>query len=919
MSSLDMLRTIKIRSVENAVYRPNYNRMRFMISPDNMSTDLSESYLAFKLYVVNGATKVAYTKEEIANLDTSSIMFSFGDSLGEVYSPSCLIKVARLYAQGNQSQILEEVQYSNVLTQTLHNFKNDFETIAAESLLTMGSTGMLLNGSLAASTSSYFGSPDYTNDSSVQVNIKLSDLFGYCRSNNAWLSITEGLMVELELEDVKPLITQSCVVDLSTPYPNTVIYSAGPPALTTVGYTDDPSTNHFSVRCSGQNLYSPSSNAMASLLTTTSNKISTPQCYRYDSSYISSFFPSLAVDTADLIPGSRYQITALGALTAAQWQTAGCLPKAPAVAVLPTLGSYFDCLAVTAAGGTCALVNAQNQPIGEPGSTASEIKINPSYPWTTGNMISLGIEAGVMLKLVFKITQTGHVPRYFEYIDKVYAIGAWQSALVPAIINLDNFYLYPEYIGTYLQGATVELDSFEVLPNSVQFTDLTSAQYQSLITSNKIEGLTTAQILNFQIDGLLSGGTPAQVTAGLISNLTGSNVFFNASASLNNEYGTANVNTVNIYPDEFESPDIPSLRRLYSNQTKKLPVQTGLLKCVKADLNGGNWDVTFSTAGLINNNSLQYSTMIAPGTFAAPTPGLGVKTTSTSWNLNITNAKRPISLDSGKMVVGEWYYIVDLGTGSDAQWIASGALGPSPAAGDSFQCVAPLSGVDGEVLWLQPNKSASTTLPKTYEITKAELVLVQREKDPSMPPTTIFSTYRCEAVTIENQLLTEYNRQFIITEPNCFNVLLCCPPYSGTSSPSNSESLISKARNINQYRWSVNNIDNTNRNIVVMNNTSSYPSTLHLDKLLDTFKNDTALCRALSGVNGVARSVEPPVVFPLKIYTASDAESHYLNPMSGYTIQFAAYSDNIHDMYITPGPVFLFKQCFKVLPPVPGM
>jgi len=917
--SLDLLRTIKIRSVENAIYRPNYNRMRFMISPDNMSTDLSESYIALKLYVVNGATKVAYTKEEIANLDSSSIMFSFGDSLGEVYSPSCLIKVARLYAQGNQSQILEEIQYSNVLTQTLHNFKNDFETIAAESLLTMGSTGMLLNGSLAASTSSYFGSPDYTNDSSVQVNIKLSDLFGYCRSNNAWLSITEGLMVELELEDVKPLITQSCVVDLSTPLPNTVTYSAGPPALTTVGYTDDPSTNHFSVRCANQNLYTPSSNAMASLKTQSSNKISTPQCYRFDSSYINEFLPSNNIDTLNLIPGSRYQIVVLGGLTAAQWQTAGCLPKAPAVAVLPALGSYFDCLAPTVTGGTCVLVNAQNQRIGTPGGNANVISINPLYPWTQANMTSLSITVGSLLKLVFKITQAGHVPRFFESMSLVTLTTGWASTIIPAQITLQDFYLYPIYTGTYLQGATVELDSFEVIPNSEQFT-LTPTQYESLITSNKIEGLTPAQISKFQIAGLLSGGTVAQVGAGSISSLTGGNVFFNACASLVNEEGTANANAVSIYPDEFESPDIPSLRRLYSNQSKKLPVQTGLLKCVKAVLNSGNWDVTFSTSGLVNNNSLQFSTMIAPGTFTTPTAGLGVKTTATGWYLTIFNSKIPnLELDAGKMVIGEWYGIADLGTGSSAQWIAAGALGPTPAVGDSFQCVAPLAGVAGKVVWLQPNKSASTTLPKSYEITKAELVLVQREKDPSMPPITIFSTYRCEAVTIENQLLTEYNRQFIITEPNCFNVLLCCPPYSATSSPSNSESLISKARNINQYRWSVNNIDNTNRNIVVMNNTSSYPSTLHIDKLLDTFKNDTALCRSLSGVNGVARSVEPPVVFPLKIYTASDAESNYLNPMSGYTVQFAAYSDNIHEMYITPGPVFLFKQCFRVLPPIPGM
>jgi hypothetical protein len=39
--------------------------------------------------------------------------------------------------------------------------------------------------------------------------------------------------------------------------------------------------------------------------------------------------------------------------------------------------------------------------------------------------------------------------------------------------------------------------------------------------------------------------------------------------------------------------------------------------------------------------------------------------------------------------------------------------------------------------------------------------------------------------------------------------------------------------------------------------------------------------------------------------------------MSGYTLQWASYGDSTHNMYITPGPIFLFKEMFKVLPPVP--
>ena len=185
--ALDMYRVIKLRSLENAVYNKQYNRATWNIMPDNMSTDLSESYLALKLRVVNGNTGNPFSAEEIVKLDANRIMFSFGDSVGEVYSPSCLVKTARIFqlgSNGSQSTILEEIQYSNVLTNSLKQIVSDFETIASESLLTLGSTGMLCNGSLAASTSSYFGASVSLSDPSVQVNIKLSELFGICRSKN---------------------------------------------------------------------------------------------------------------------------------------------------------------------------------------------------------------------------------------------------------------------------------------------------------------------------------------------------------------------------------------------------------------------------------------------------------------------------------------------------------------------------------------------------------------------------------------------------------------------------------------------------------------------------------------------------------------------------------------------------------------
>ena len=921
-----MLRTTKTRSNENAIFQPNYNRMRFVVNADDMSTDMSQSYLAFKLYIVNGLTGKSYTKEEIAKLDKSSIAFSFGDSLGEAYSAACLIKVARLFT--NDGRLLEEINYSNVLSQTLFQLRNNFETLASESLLNMSSTGMLLNGSISAGTSSFFANDTDANfNQSIQVNIKLKDIFGLGQSENMWLSMIGGMIVELELEDTKPLITQSCVTNLIDALPGFVKISTDPaPPVFTKGYTHDYSTNPYSTRCLEQNLYAPSSNAIASLYNnTTVAKISCPQSFRYDSSYISVFFPgAAAIGTNALVKDAYYRITDLGTgtLTAANWQTAGTLPKAPETPVMPALGDVFKCKAQTIAGGQCIAVTANNQIVGVAGGNSKTISISSSSKWTQANMESLQIEAGTLIKLVFKISQANHVERLFEFMSLVNNVTPFADPSTLATIVLKDNFVYPIFQGTPLQGATIVLDSFEVIPNSEQFQfQITS--FETLVESNVIREVPAAEVLKLQIAGILSGGTLAQVTDNKIKHLTGGNVFFNAAISIINTVSEGSANVVCVYPDEYTSPDLPSQRRLYSNQSKKMPTQTGLLKITKATKNANNttWDLFFETMGLENDNSLQGRNLICPGIQANLTgvlPGLGVKTQGSGFYLNVFNSKIPnLQLPAQDMVVGEWYGITAVGTDTDAgtilaDWVAAGNdTGLTPEIGQSFRCIAPISeaAVGAKVLWLQSNRSDHAYVAKSWRIEKAELVLVQSEKDPSMVPSPIYSTYKVEAATIENSNLTEYNRQFIVLEPNCYNVLLLTPHYTSE----NLETLISKARGISQYRWSLNNIDNTNRNIVVRDNTSSFPSTLHLDKLADCMRNNVGELKSLSGINGVTRSVDPPVVFPLKIYTAGDAYNNYLNPMSGYTLQFAGYSDPAHRQYITSGVVMLFKQCFRTL------
>ena len=1020
-----MSRTIKIRALENAVYSMDYNRMRFQISPDEMSTDLSESYLAFKLFVVNGLTKQPFTKTEILNLTKAHIQFSFGDKNGESYSAACLIKTARLFSMAGEMTLLEEINYSNVLSQYLHQVQNDFETLASESMMSMTSTGSLMSGSIASICSSYFGTELSLGDQSVQVNIKLSELFGLCKSNNFWLSQTNGLQIELELEPTKTLIQQRVCSNLMPSLPKLLSGSVGAP--------EDFSSNSKTIRCAGQNLFSTSSQEIASLV----GNIEKPLSYVYDAAtYVDYVFPGSLIDTLNLVEGVNYQIASLGGLSIADWNDMGALAAADGPDVdtkdmikginytintlgpltilewyvsgaqkigatnvnsstvvnttiyvitalgplsipewndigwggtdLPNIGDTFVCNITGAAtagaevsvlempdidssfvcldaasvtggvvyikgtqfvgqkfecvftgagavtGGECYRTTPAGVIINDAGTVSNIIYLNPILKWTTIDMESLGFTAGRNIITNWRITQANKTPKFFKHTSVIDEITS-HDGLTGGYIELRDTYAYPIFQGTHLSGAKVSLDSFEILTQGLnaqpRFTyTFPIADYTGLVNNSTIL-MSAAQVDLLQLAGIVSGGSTHQIGDGSIKHLTGSNVMFSLGISMNEASTGAAINHVSIYPDYYENPDSSSMTKLFSNQTKSIPVQGGLCRVISAERVGTEWLVTFDNLGLSNDNSLQAINLLCPGLpGGAITAGLGVKFPATSFYMRFSNCKIPQSQDATEMVVGEWYMVIDVKTATDAEWVETGTKTPTNQF-DTFQCVSPMRVFGlGVVSWLQPNTSALSYMPKTFQITKAELVLFQNMKNVKMPPAQIYSTFNVEAVTIESGLLTEYQRQFLVTEPNCFSVLLLTPEYSG-----NGDSLISHSRNIETYRWAVNNIDNTNRNISIKSNFSSYPSSLHYDKYIDAMTNDISQLKTLTGINGVARSVDAPVCFPLKIYTASDAESSYLNPLSGYTLQFSCFSDQTHKKFITTGTIFLFKACFKVL------
>jgi len=196
----------------------------------------------------------------------------------------------------------------------------------------------------------------------------------------------------------------------------------------------------------------------------------------------------------------------------------------------------------------------------------------------------------------------------------------------------------------------------------------------------------------------------------------------------------------------------------------------------------------------------------------------------------------------------------------------------------------------------------------TYLIDKSELVLVQQPRMKGVPMSRMYFTSKVEVATIETELPI-YQRQFTVTEPNVYSILLCTPQYVGTATQP--ECLASWHRGVSRYRWSVNNIDDTNRDLEVWTNNSHYPSSLHLEKLMDTMANDGHTVKSLSGLLTVPQTYNPIVPFPLKIFDAMDSPLGIRQHPNGFVVQFTGYGDPIHNSPVQPGTIYLFKRLVK--------
>ena len=64
--AMNISRQIKLRSVEQAIFKPSYNRLNFMIQPDGLATDLSQSYLSMRVWLTKAVSGDRVSKQEMA-------------------------------------------------------------------------------------------------------------------------------------------------------------------------------------------------------------------------------------------------------------------------------------------------------------------------------------------------------------------------------------------------------------------------------------------------------------------------------------------------------------------------------------------------------------------------------------------------------------------------------------------------------------------------------------------------------------------------------------------------------------------------------------------------------------------------------------------------------------------------------------
>lgn len=800
---VDIVRTLQIRSVEQFVFSAGgYNRLSFDISPDGLSTDLSQSYLKLYLSLTNIGTKsnpqapVLLTWSDFNSFVENNITISFGND-GISYSPACLIYHARLRAKGT-GQILEELPFSNVLSQSIYQLCNDFETLGSSTLLSGSSTRVVEGhgGDITAALSAII-------QPRTEIHIPLSDIFGICRHTNFSLEAVGGLIMEFQLEQNQNLFQFTTsynqrqingMEDTAPPVPVLPETDGlSPPNLL---FTQSPDTMDTTPLC-------------ATAIQTVAN---------YPPA-----FNNVLLDTTDETPKKLIQMPRDG------WRFDGDVFLSFTQLLVGQGSGVGDYYFNTIANGgryfsTLELMNACKITVGNYAkvtlllSTTAAAGVTTVKPFVYVAQISTVVPAGTINDLAnFTLDQTAS----FDSAD-------WTDYTV----SIESI----EFMDCILAGEATpagRIDAYEIQENN-----LTTANG---VTSTLISG---AEVVILQNMGLLD-------------------ISFNATENTFDLY----VQTVQVVGEDTNTiitydrtvGDGTNARKVYSNQATRMAV-TGAKTYIESITLTDPQDVTqgativWGNFVLTNQRGYQLGFEVYPAISPAVNPDMSAYTLSTQ--TPITNGFRMFIMNCQQPTLN--------------------------AALPDYQV--------------------------SYSISQFQLVLVQQTMKVPMSPA--YSCWSVEVASVESDR-PQYDRQFVVDAPNTFFVLGLTPDYLQTGAGS----LVSTARGCANMYYRVNNIQNTNRPVVIQDVTSDSPWSLYFDKLMTAFANSEYTLRNLTGIQTVSDSKKPVIVHPLKMYSGVVNGQYQLAPQTyGSTIQVSLFgSPKTLDANVYAGPFFLFKNCIRTI------
>jgi len=853
-----ILRQLKIRSEEQQTLNKSYNKSTVIIPADAMySTDLSQSYLNLKLKIITNAGK-ELTSDDLKTLNQHNLSVSFGHGSLD-YSPASLIKHCVL--KRGDGSVIESIPFSNILSQSLYQFTNNRESVSNKSLL----SGMSIeSNAMTGSLSSIVKSP-------IQVQIPLQDLFQSCKSSNWFMSETKGLIVELEFEDRKNIMKLNKIHSI----------------ITKKNDISDPTQNLLNLKPT----------------------IEFNDLLNFEDNYYKTVGTSVDLQETSLkLYANEYF-------------------KQPNLQLLS--GSGID----------------DNLPLNR---TLVFNDANKNISLETAQ--SKGLKVGDYVKMNFKY-KSEKIAKNFQFYNKIVQFNdaTPDTPEVPPVLEYKN-------IGGGVGGTVPELwttDASTYLKNGAVATDIK--------TDVKIDASTGAYSLENTVWAAPPGDNskdtaqyiiPKEVLgAGNTVNLTITVSSYQANPPTFTVTGSAqpvpaptpavagdNAEIIlenSLFSDEPTKYELVYIELVNGNlfttydktandfsanikNNKLIVSETEITYLKEKGLINDDYTITNSCFDLIVQNeyveAAKVKDIIASGLISKLSPEL-IENNKTYSNgaFILPNTGRKVKLNKLVQLAGSLYELefsnlnvaetfgfqfkgVDR-TSNSVKWTVSGLEAPKVKIGFvNFQKT--------QVALTNAELVAKIAEGLTYSIDLLEVVVHQQTKNKKMPMAKVYSTYSIEPFTIEDKVY-QYAKQFNVSNPNTYNIALLMPL--------DNESLVSTAvnRNVFNYRFQINNISNTQTDLQLKTLASDYPTSLHLDKLIDYFGNSTYPIKTMFGIKGLENVSVVPSILPLKIYSADDGNSYYTNP-EGFTVQLNMSSEETAG-YIKPGVCYLIKSCLKSL------